>query len=64
MEFYLKQSHEDIVDTINWFEDKKIWRKFDPNVLNNYAQNFNRLNFTTKIDCFIKNAWNNFDKNL
>ena len=61
---FKKQSHEDIVDTINWFEDKKIWRKFDPNVLNNYAQNFNRLNFTTKIDYFIKNAWNNFDKNL
>ena len=61
---FKKQSYEDIVDTINWFEDKKIWERFDPKDLNNYAEKFNKQNFTTKIDYFIKSAWNNFDKNL
>ena len=31
---------EDIFDTVSWFEDKKIWKKFNPQILNNYTKKF------------------------
>ena len=54
------QSKEDVIDVINWFEDKKIWKKFDSQTLNEYAQKYNSENFTKKIDLFINKAWTNF----
>ncbi len=57
---FKNQTSEDIFDTINWFEDKKIWKKFDPKLLNNYSQNFNYKNFTRKIDSFINKVWDEF----
>ena len=27
---FKKQTSQDIFDTISWFEDKKLWRKFKP----------------------------------
>ena len=56
------QTSADIFDTINWFEDGKIWRNFDPKSLNNYAQKFNSQNFKTKLDLYINKAWSNFKK--
>ena len=34
---------------IEWFEDKKIWKKFDPEMLNNYSQRFSIENFINKF---------------
>ncbi len=61
---YKNQSAEDIVDTISWFEDKKIWRKFDPQELNNYSKKFSPEIFEKKLDFFINKAWDKFKLNL
>ena len=39
---FKNQRSRDIIDTINWFEDKKIWNKFNPQNLNNYSQKFSQ----------------------
>ena len=59
---FKKQSYEDIVDTINWFEDKKLWNKFKPKILNQYSQNFSNENFVKKFDFSINKTWEIFNK--
>ena len=59
---FKKQTSQDIFDTISWFEDKKIWRKFTPKNLNEYSQNFSIEKFITKIDFSINKAWEIFKK--
>ena len=59
-----KQTSEDIIDTVTWFEDKKIWKKFNPEILNEYSQNFSIENFMSKFDLIINKAWENFKKKL
>tara|TARA_A100001388_G_scaffold269849_1_gene246689 strand:- start:1174 stop:2355 length:1182 start_codon:yes stop_codon:yes gene_type:complete len=57
-----KQTSEDIFDTISWFEDKKLWRKFKPEILNEYSKKFSIENFVTKINFSINKAWRKFNK--
>ena len=57
---FKKQTCEDIIDTINWFEDKKVWKKFNPKILNEYSQNFSIEKFISKFDLIINKAWENF----
>ena len=57
---FKNQTYEDIIDTINWFEDKKIWKRFNPQIQNHYAQRFNSKNFISKFDSFIQKAWEDF----
>ena len=59
---FKKQSYEDIIDTINWFEDKKLWKKFKPKILNQYSQNFSIENFVSKFDFKINKTWESFKK--
>ena len=59
---FKKQSSQDIFDTISWFEDKKLWRKFKPENLNEYSQNFSTEKFLTKINFSINKAWEKFNK--
>ncbi len=54
------QTSEDIIDTISWFEDKKLWKNFNPEMLNEYSQNFSIENFTRKFDLLINKAWEKF----
>ena len=61
---FQKQTTEDIIDTISWFEDKKVWKKFNPAILNEYSQNFSIENFMSKFDLIINKAWENFKKKL
>ena len=61
---FKKQTSQDIFDTISWFEDKKLWRKFKPEHLNEYSQNFSIEKFITKIDFSINKAWEIFKKNF
>ena len=56
---YKNQNSNDIFDAVNWFEDKKIWRQFNPEVLNNYSRQFSHSNFTNKLQHSINKAWNN-----
>ncbi|MBO6989187.1 MAG: glycosyltransferase [Prochlorococcus marinus XMU1422] len=59
---FKKQTAKDIIDTISWFEDKKLWRKFKPENLNEYSQNFSIEKFLTKFDFSINKAWEIFKK--
>ena len=59
---FKKQTIADIFDTINWFEDKKLWKKFKPENLNEYSQNFSIENFVNKIDFSINKAWEKFKR--
>ena len=61
---FKKQTIEDIVDTISWFEDKKVWKKFNSEILNQYSQKFSIENFISKFDLIINKYWENFKKNL
>ena len=57
---FKKQSSQDIVDTISWFEDKQIWKKFNSQDLNHFSQQFNEENFKLKIGEYISKKWNKF----
>jgi len=57
---FKKQTSEDIIDTISWFEDKKLWKNFNPKILNEYSQNFSIEKFTNKFDLIINKAWEKF----
>ena len=59
---FKKQTFGDIVDTINWFEDKKLWRKFKPKILHQYSQKFSIENFVSKFDFSVNKTWENFKK--
>ena len=51
-----------IVDTISWFEDKKIWKKFNPEIQNKFAQEFSQDKFKIKLDKFVNKSWEDFIK--
>tara|TARA_B100000212_G_C27382863_1_gene537900 strand:- start:3156 stop:4340 length:1185 start_codon:yes stop_codon:yes gene_type:complete len=60
---FKKQTVEDIFDSVLWFEDKKIWKKFNAQTLNDYAQKFNSNNFISKIESFLQKVWDDFHQN-
>ena len=60
---FKNQTTKDIIDVIEWFEDKKIWKKFNPEMLNDYSQQFSIENFITKFEFSINNTWDKFKKN-
>tara|TARA_A100001388_G_C28761390_1_gene498037 strand:- start:1782 stop:2303 length:522 start_codon:yes stop_codon:yes gene_type:complete len=57
------QNVSNIVDTVMWFEDKKIWKKFHPEIQNKFAQEFSQEKFQKKLDEFVNKSWDNFQKN-
>ncbi len=57
------QNVSNIVDTVMWFEDKKIWKKFHPEIQNKFAQEFSEEKFQKKLDKFVNKSWDNFQKN-
>ena len=57
---FKNQTISDMVDTIDWFEDKKVWKEFDPQDLNNYSERFSPEIFKTKFDFFINKVWQEF----
>ncbi|WP_288255655.1 glycosyltransferase [uncultured Prochlorococcus sp.] len=52
-----------IKDTVSWFEDKKVWKKFNPEIQNQFSQNFSEDKFKKKLDNFIIKSWDKFKKN-
>ena len=56
------QTVSNIYDTVQWFEDKKIWKSFKPEELNNHAQKFKMNNFLFKFDNKINLFWDAFKK--
>ena len=60
---FKEQNASNIVDSVMWFEDKKIWRKFQPEIQNKFAQEFSQDKFKKKLETFINKSWNKFQKN-
>ncbi len=58
---FKNQTLSDIIDTINWFEDNKIWKNFNRQDMHNFSMKFNLENFNSKLDNFIQRAWNTFN---
>ena len=56
------QTSTDVFNTIKWFEENEIWKKFNSCQINEYAQNFNLENFNTKLENFIYKSWDSFKK--
>ncbi len=54
------QTSGDVVDTLHWFNDKRIWNDFDPQFINFHAQRFSTKNFLEKFNSFIIKSLNNF----
>ena len=61
---FKNQTSEDIFDTISWFEEKLIWKKFDAELLHNYSKKFSLENFISKFDFTINKVWEKFKKGL
>ena len=59
---FKKQSINEIVEAINWFEFNKIWKKYKPEDLNNFAQKFNPDNFKNNFMNFINQSIETFNK--
>jgi len=59
---FKKQTESDITNAISWFEDNKIWKKFNSKDLNTFAQKFNTNNFNLKMGKFINLALEKFNK--
>ena len=57
---FKNQTISDMVDTIEWFEDKKIWKAFNPQDLNNYSERFSPEIFKKKFDFYINKVWEEF----
>ena len=53
---------KDIIDTLNWFEDNKLWKKFDSKELNEFSKRFDKENFSKKFEHSINKAIDNFQK--
>ena len=56
------QTIRDMVDTIAWFEDKKIWKNFDPEMLNHLSKKFSKENFSKKFLQFTTKAIEEFNR--
>ena len=51
-----------IKDTLSWFEDKKVWKKFRPEIQNKFARKFSQEKFKIKLGKFINKSWDEFQK--
>tara|TARA_Y200000002_G_C22344393_1_gene522295 strand:- start:287 stop:646 length:360 start_codon:yes stop_codon:yes gene_type:complete len=58
------QSLKGICDTISWFEDKKAWKLFNSEDINNHAKKFNPLNFHKEFEEFTFKSLETFQKNM
>ena len=51
--FFKSTKIDEICQCIEWFEDKRIWKRFNPNELNRWASKFNEENFSIQFKDFI-----------
>ena len=58
---FKEQSSKDVIDVVDWFEDNKIWRRFNSQDLNQHTQKFNIESFNNKFQDFIERSWDKFN---
>ena len=61
---FKEQSVSDIVDTIQWFEDNKVWKNFIPEDMHKFTMKFNPENFNSKINKFFEKSLETFNKEI
>ena len=57
---YKDQSQDSLKDCIQYFEDKKIWKKFSNVNINNWAQKFGLETFQKKFNIYIDKSLSEF----
>ena len=60
---FKKQSIKDVVDVVDWFENSRIWKKFNSQDLNQHSQNYSIDKFNNRLQNFIEKSWDEFNKN-
>ena len=58
------QKTTDLIDAVNWFEDRKIWNSIVPEDLNKWASQFNDEAFKIKFSKFLSLAWTNHKNSI
>ena len=54
-----------IYDAISWFEDKKAWKDFSPNLIHKWTEKFSKETFYSKFNNFLSKSLDEFKgKNL
>ena len=59
---YYDQSEDTLKDCIEYFEDKKIWKKFSNYKISLWAQKFGTETFRKKFTLFVEQSLNEFKK--
>ena len=60
---FKKQSIKDVIDVVDWFENSRIWKKFNSQDLNQHSQNYSIDKFNNRLQNFIEKSWDEFNKN-
>ena len=58
---YQTQSYQTLRDCINYFEEKKLWKNFSSENLNNWSQKFSKDNFRKKFTFHIEEYLSKFN---
>ena len=58
---YKNQSYETLRDCVNYFEEKKMWKNFSGETLNNWSQKFSKDNFKKKFTSYIDEYLSQFN---
>ena len=59
-----EQKVSSLVQAVRWFEEKKLWKEFDPVTLNGWANNFSRKAFQIRCEKVLCRLWNEHQKSL
>ena len=51
-----QQTSSDIFDTVQWFESKKLWERFNSQDINQYSNKFNDERFNSEFENFINKS--------
>ena len=57
------QTFKSIYDTVSFFEDKKIWKKLSPDLINHWSRNFSKENFEINFQNFMYDSFERFERN-
>ena len=56
------QTSNCIYDTVLFFEEKKLWKEFSPDLINHWSKNFNKENFKINFQNFLQESIEIFNK--
>ena len=58
------QQVSSLVQTVEWFEEKKLWKDFDPEILNNWSHRFSYKAFKSRFEKVLFRLWREHKKSL